>query len=73
MELAVELRMPLFLHERDRDPSKGQKMGSSENLRDILAENKVDPKKVCIHCFTGNREELSLYISQGRVSQPGTV
>lgn len=65
VELAVELGMPLFLHERDRDPSKGQKMGSSENLRDILAENKVDPKKVCIHCFTGNREELSHYISQG--------
>lgn len=25
----------------------------------------VDPKKVCIHCFTGNGEDLRQYVSAG--------
>lgn len=65
VDLAVELGMPLFLHERDRDSNKGRPLGSSVDLRRILSESKVDPKKVCIHCFTGNGEDLRQYVSAG--------
>lgn len=65
VELAVELGMPLFLHERDVDSSKGRKLGSAADLQAILSDCKVEPKKVCIHCFTGNKEELKYYVSQG--------
>lgn len=65
VELAVELGMPLFLHERDVDSSKGSKLGSAADLQAILSDCKVEPKKVCIHCFTGNKEELKYYVSQG--------
>merc|ERR1712072_641355 len=36
VSLAVELKMPLFLHERDRDPKKGSPLGSSRELIEIL-------------------------------------
>eukprot|EP00438_Fugacium_kawagutii_P017578 Skav222241 [mRNA] locus=scaffold3059:165090:175699:- [translate_table: standard] len=65
VELAVELEMPLFLHERDRDPSKGKKLGSAADLQEILQDSKVDPKKVCVHCFTGSKEDLQHYVAQG--------
>ncbi|CAE7745808.1 tatD [Symbiodinium pilosum] len=65
VELAVELRMPLFLHERDRDGSKGKPLGSSNDLLGILADCNVDPKAVCVHCFTGQAKELEAYISRG--------
>lgn len=41
VDLAVELGMPLFLHERDRDSNKGRPLGSSVDLRRILSESKV--------------------------------
>lgn len=63
VELAVQLEMPLFLHERDR--GKGQRLGSAKELLSILEESKVEPKKVCIHCFTGEAQELKEYVSKG--------
>ncbi|CAE7748833.1 tatD [Symbiodinium sp. KB8] len=65
VELAVELHMPLFLHERDRDASKGKPLGSSDDLQRILAESGVCPKMACIHCFTGKAEDLNTYVSRG--------
>ncbi len=65
VELAVELGMPLFLHERDVDSSKGSKLGSAADLQGILSDCKVEPTKVCIHCFTGSKEDLKYYVSQG--------
>ena len=46
VELAVELQMPLFLHERDRDPNKGNPLGSAADLRRILLECKVGDLEV---------------------------
>lgn len=63
--LAVELGMPLFLHERDRDAAKGPRLGSATDLRKILEDCKVDPAKVCIHCFTGSAEDLREFVQRG--------
>jgi TatD DNase family protein len=53
VQLAVELNMPLFLHERD----------AFGDFASILKEYGV-PKAV-IHCFTGGREELKAYLDMG--------
>jgi len=63
--LAVELGMPLFLHERDRDSSKGPALGSTQELVQILESCKVAPSRVCIHCFTGSRDSLRSYVERG--------
>ena len=65
VELAVQLQMPLFLHERDRGAEKGKRLGSAKELLSILRESQVEPKKVCIHCFTGEAQELKEYVSAG--------
>ena len=57
---------PLFLHERDRDASKGKPLGSSDDLQRILMESGMCPKMACIHCFTGKAEDLKAYVSRGR-------
>jgi len=66
VELAVELGMPLFLHERDQDAKKGRgAMGSSRELLEILTSSGVEPSKVCVHCYTGDEETLKKYVSRG--------
>ncbi|CAK0828818.1 unnamed protein product [Prorocentrum cordatum] len=65
VELAVELGMPLFMHERDRDASKGPRLGSARDLLGILDDIGVDPARVCVHCYTGPSEELQVYVSRG--------
>ncbi|CAE8588893.1 unnamed protein product [Polarella glacialis] len=65
VELAIELDMPLFMHERDRDAVKGAPLGSAGDLRKIIFESEIDPSKVCIHCFTGSDKDLKEYISRG--------
>ncbi|CAJ1408113.1 unnamed protein product [Effrenium voratum] len=65
IELAMRLGMPLFLHERDRDSSKGKPLGSAADLKKILQDCNVESKKVCIHCFTGPAEDLQEYIGKG--------
>jgi len=65
VELAAELRMPLFLHERDRGGSKGQPLGSSAELLGILRDTGIDPGRVCIHCYTGGEEDLRRYVELG--------
>jgi TatD DNase family protein len=55
IELAAELGLPLFLHERDAFAD------FSAILKDC---GKGVPKKV-VHCFTGRREELEQYLDLG--------
>lgn len=53
LELAVELRMPVFLHQRD----------AHARFRDILADCLADLPAAVAHCFTGGREELEDYLA----------
>jgi len=50
LELAIELKKPLFLHSRDAFPRFGE----------ILARFK--PAKAVAHCFTGEKAELHAYL-----------
>ena len=53
LELAIELNMPIFLHERD----------AHEEFVKILSEYRKQLNKVVVHCFTGTKEELETYIN----------
>ncbi|KAL0477795.1 hypothetical protein AKO1_013812 [Acrasis kona] len=56
--LAVELNLPLFLHERE----------AHQDLITVLQKHYVDgklPVKAVIHCFTGTKDEAKYYIEQG--------
>ncbi|NNC67705.1 MAG: hydrolase TatD [Gammaproteobacteria bacterium] len=52
LRLAVELKMPVFLHERD----------AHEDFAKILSKHRPNLSKVVVHCFTGTNEELDTYI-----------
>jgi TatD DNase family protein len=53
VRVAKELNMPLFLHERE----------ASADFTAILKEQQV--QKAVVHCFTGNRQELTAYLDAG--------
>lgn len=55
IELAQELDMPLFLHER----------AAFLDFRDILKHYPEQCKKSVVHCFTGNIRELEAYLALG--------
>ena len=55
IHLAIELNLPLFLHERDAH--KRQRM--------ILQEYSNDLPKTVIHCFTGDKTALFNYLDLG--------
>ena len=55
VELAVCLKMPLFVHDRD---SKG-------DTRSILADYRDDLTGCVIHCFTGTAADLEGYVDDG--------
>merc|ERR1719316_2104218 len=72
--LAAELQMPLFLHERDRDPDKGEPLGSAADLMRVLEAAGVEPERVCVHCFTGSTDVLQTYVRRGfRIGLTGFV
>ncbi len=52
IELACELNMPLFLHERD----------AHEAFVDIVSGYRSQFEKAVVHCFTGTAEELDQYL-----------
>jgi TatD DNase family protein len=52
VELACELRMPLFLHERD----------AAEDQLAILERHRSRIGKAVVHCFTGDAETLRRYL-----------
>ena len=55
MKLAAELKMSMFLHERD----------ASTTLLEILDRHREGLDKVCVHCFTGEAEALDAYLERG--------
>ncbi|WP_422452258.1 TatD family hydrolase [Endozoicomonas sp. ALC066] len=58
LALAVEMKKPLFLHERD----------AHDDFKEILVDyiEQLPAKKMaCVHCFTGNSEALQDYIDLG--------
>jgi TatD DNase family protein len=52
LELAIDLNMPIFLHERD----------AHADFIKILSKYRNKLSKVVVHCFTGTTEELKTYI-----------
>lgn len=52
LDLAASLNMPVFMHERD----------ASEHFSRILSRYRDRLDKAVIHCFTGNAEELAVYL-----------
>jgi TatD DNase family protein len=65
LELAAKLDAPLFLHERDKDI---QPLGSCKDLIAALDKHKIDPSRVCVHCFTSDRlDVLQAYLAKGYV------
>ncbi len=55
IELAVEMRLPLFVHDRD----------SAGDTRRLLAEYHPDLPPCVIHCFTGTAADLAGYLDDG--------
>lgn len=55
IDLAVELNMPLFLHERD----------AFDDFASILENRKDDIPGMVVHCFTGTERELDKYLEMG--------
>ena len=53
IELACELGMPLFLHERD----------ASDTMLEILHHHRETITNAVIHCFTGTAKELDAYLA----------
>lgn len=54
LALAVELRLPVFLHERE----------ASERLLAILKDYRDQLPAAVVHCFTGERQALFAYLDQ---------
>lgn len=52
VELAIELGMPLFMHERD----------AAESMLEILRRHRKDIRAGVVHCFTGDAETLAAYL-----------
>ncbi|WBA81042.1 TatD family hydrolase [Endozoicomonas sp. GU-1] len=58
LELAVQLKKSLFLHER----------GAHKQFIEILTDyihQLSSPAMACVHCFTGNSEQLQAYLDLG--------
>lgn len=53
--LACETKLPLFLHERD----------AFEDMARVLSRYKTTLPPILMHCFTGTKEQLAFYLSQG--------
>ncbi|MFT6116387.1 MAG: TatD DNase family protein, partial [Candidatus Azotimanducaceae bacterium] len=52
IELAIDLQMPMFLHERD----------ASETFIEVLSAYRDRLSKVVVHCFTGEAAALHSYL-----------
>ena len=65
VKLAVELNMPLFLHERE----------AHEALVKVLDEIEAESlPSIVVHCFTGTKEEANEYIQRGYyIGYTGTI
>ena len=52
IEIAIEMRLPMFLHERE----------AHQTFLEILKSYRQKLSKVVIHCFTGKKEALNKYL-----------
>ena len=55
VQLATELKKPLFLHQRD----------AHEKFMEVMADFDLSDVPVVVHCFTGLEEEAMDYVKQG--------
>lgn len=55
IRLAVRLDMPLFVHDRDSEGATAR----------LLAAHGAVPERVVIHCFTGSRADLDIWLEAG--------
>ncbi len=55
VELAEELNAPMFLHERD----------AAEDFAAVFRSVPKVAERSVVHCFTGNRKTVSMYLSMG--------
>jgi TatD DNase family protein len=55
VKLACELKLPLFLHERE----------AHRDFLDVMKPYHADISRAVVHCFTGTRAELEAYLEQG--------
>jgi len=55
LELAIEVKKPLFLHSRDAFPK----------LSDLIKTYKNEMPRAVAHCFTGEKAELRAYLDLG--------
>ncbi len=55
LELAEELRKPVFVHERD----------TGGEVADMLVAHSARLAGAVVHCFTGSREDLTRYLDAG--------
>lgn len=55
LELAITLKMPVFLHQRD----------AHQRFYPLLKEYRGGLARVLVHCFTGSRQELFDYLDLG--------
>jgi len=63
VHLAVVADKPLFVHLRERD--NGEPLGAFNDALEILAASKINPQKVCVHCFTGESNDLDRLVDAG--------
>ena len=55
IEIAKELNLPLYLHQRD----------AHKDFIRIIRENRKNFPKFVVHCFTGTQKELDEYLALG--------
>ena len=55
VELAGDLDMPLFVHDRDTDGA----------VFEVLSGYRGPPDRVLVHCFTGSQSDLDRYLDAG--------
>ncbi|HTM21186.1 MAG TPA: TatD family hydrolase, partial [Kofleriaceae bacterium] len=53
LDLAVDLGLPVFLHERD----------ASAALLELVRPRRGRLTRACVHCFTGSADELDAYLA----------
>lgn len=55
VQLAIELKKPMFIHERD----------AASDMVKVLSKYQSSLPPVVIHCFTGTCDEVKKYIDMG--------
>ena len=71
LQMARTCGKGVFIHERERDEAKGEPLGSFTDLLACIDDELVtagasfDPRRVCVHCWTGPEEQLVELVRRG--------